>query len=235
MNRIPVTTAAKPVLPPRPIPVALSTYAETVLVPNTAPIMPPTASAKNAFSIPTAFPSSSMNPHCLPNAIRVPVVSKNVTNTIEKIIIIRLGIFLNNCPNPLRNPPNNDKSKLILITFAGRVGINTLPLPNPAAVNITPIMAVITNPTNTDAVTSLTYNIKVMRIPTIARSAGGDVSVPIETMVDGSATIIPAPFRPKNLKEKSDSRTDTELQVKRDDVQDSFPYTRNSDYQKYYA
>ena len=54
MNRIPVTIAVKPVLPPRPIPVALSTYAVTVLVPQIAPMIPPTASAKNAFSIPTA-------------------------------------------------------------------------------------------------------------------------------------------------------------------------------------
>ena len=54
MNKIPVTTAVKPDLPPIPIPAALSTYAVTVLVPNIAPTIPPTASAKNAFSIPTA-------------------------------------------------------------------------------------------------------------------------------------------------------------------------------------
>ena len=54
MNKIPVTTAVKPVLPPSPIPVALSTYADTVLVPQMDPITPPRASLKNAFSIPTA-------------------------------------------------------------------------------------------------------------------------------------------------------------------------------------
>ena len=54
INNMPVTIAVKPVLPPIPIPVALSTYAVTVLVPNTAPTIPPSASAKNAFSIPTA-------------------------------------------------------------------------------------------------------------------------------------------------------------------------------------
>ena len=54
MNNMPVTIAVKPVLPPFPIPVALSTNDVTVLVPNTAPTIPPSASAKNAFSIPTA-------------------------------------------------------------------------------------------------------------------------------------------------------------------------------------
>ena len=54
INNIPVTIAVKPVLPPSPIPVALSTYAVTVLVPQIEPIIPPTASLKNAFSIPTA-------------------------------------------------------------------------------------------------------------------------------------------------------------------------------------
>ena len=49
MNKIPVTIAVKPVLPPKPIPVALSTYAVTVLVPNIAPTIPPTASAKMRF------------------------------------------------------------------------------------------------------------------------------------------------------------------------------------------
>ena len=52
MNKIPVTIADKPVLPPLPIPAALYTYAVTVLVPNIAPIIPATASVKNAFSIP---------------------------------------------------------------------------------------------------------------------------------------------------------------------------------------
>ena len=54
INKIPVTTETRPVLPPSPIPAALSTKAVTVLVPQIDPIIPPSASLKNAFSIPTA-------------------------------------------------------------------------------------------------------------------------------------------------------------------------------------
>ena len=171
-NSKPVTIAVRPVLPPFPIPAALSTNAVTVLVPNTAPTMPPTASAMNAFSIPTAWPSSSMNPHCLPKLIRVPVVSKNVTNINENKIIIRFGMFEKSCPNPLMNPQNNDKSKLADTICAGREGINMLPAPNPQAVKITPIMAVTINPRNTAAGIFFTYKTNVMIMPINARNSG---------------------------------------------------------------
>ena len=62
-NKIPVTIAVKPVLPPRPIPVALSTYAVKVLVPKIAPIIPLIASPRKALSIPSASPFSSTKPH----------------------------------------------------------------------------------------------------------------------------------------------------------------------------
>ena len=105
-----------------------------------------------------------MNPHCLPNAIKVPVVSKNVTNTSENNIIIKFGIFENNCPNPLTNPANKDVSKLAETNSDGIAGIKISPAPNPHKVNITPMMAVTTNPINTAAGTLFTYKIKVMII-----------------------------------------------------------------------
>ena len=200
MNNIPVTIAVNPVLPPSPIPVALSTYAVTVLVPQMEPIIPEIASLKNAFSIPTALPSSSMNLHCLPNEIKVPVVSKKVTNTSENTIMIKFGILENNWLNPFANPPNSDKSKLVVITVDGSVGINMSPAPNPNAVNINPMIAVMTSPRNTAAGTFLTYKTNVSTIPINARSAGGAISDPIPTKVEGSATIIPAPLRPMNAR-----------------------------------
>ena len=101
MNKIPVTIAAKPVLPPAPTPVALSTYAVKVLVPQMEPITPLIASTKNAFSTPSILPSSSMYPAWLAIPSKVPVVSKKVTNTKENNIISKLGMFLNNSPNPV--------------------------------------------------------------------------------------------------------------------------------------
>lgn len=62
-KKIPINTAVNPVLPPRPIPVALSTYAFNVEVPKTAPMNPLIASARKAQSIPFALPFSSMKPH----------------------------------------------------------------------------------------------------------------------------------------------------------------------------
>ena len=139
-----------------PIPVALSIYAVTVLVPQTEPIIPANASLKNAFSIPLAFPSSSTNPHCLPTVIKVPVVSKNVTNTNENIIIIKLGIFENSCPNPLENPPTNVVSIFKVMICFGMDGINISPAPNPRNVKIKPIIAVASRPKNTAAGTFCT-------------------------------------------------------------------------------
>lgn len=62
-KKIPITMAVNPVLPPRPMPVALSTYAFNVEVPKIAPMIPLIASARKALSIPSALPSSSMKPH----------------------------------------------------------------------------------------------------------------------------------------------------------------------------
>ena len=62
-KKMPMNIAVNPVLPPRPIPVALSTYAFNVEVPKTAPMIPLSASARKALSIPSALPSSSMKPH----------------------------------------------------------------------------------------------------------------------------------------------------------------------------
>ena len=62
-KKMPMNMAVNPVLPPRPIPVALSTYAFNVEVPKTAPMIPLSASARKALSIPSALPSSSMKPH----------------------------------------------------------------------------------------------------------------------------------------------------------------------------
>lgn len=82
----------------------------------------------------------------------------------------------------------------------GTVGINISPVPNPSAVNIKPITAVTTNPTNTAAGNSLTYNINVIMTPINARRAGAAIRLPILTKVDGSDTMIPAPFKPKNAR-----------------------------------
>ena len=83
---------------------------------------------------------------------------------------------------------------------AGTAGINMSPVPNPNSVKITPRIAVITNPINTEAGTFLTYKTNVIIIPIKARSAGAAMSDPIETKVEGSATIIPAPLSPKNAR-----------------------------------
>ena len=200
IKHIPVTIAVKPVLPPSPIPVALSTYAVIGLVPNTEPIIPPIASPKNAFSIPLALPSSSTNPHWLANGINVPVVSKNVTNNIENSIIIRLGILLNNSLNPDKKPPNTLISKLNDITCDVKAGIVGSPAPNPNAVNIIPMIAVDINPKNTAAGTFLIYSIIVIKIPITVKSADGDEIVPIPMIVAGLATITPEPLKPIKAK-----------------------------------
>ena len=62
-KKIPINIAVNPVLPPSPIPVALSTYAFNVEVPKMAPMSPLIASARKARSIPSALPFSSMKPH----------------------------------------------------------------------------------------------------------------------------------------------------------------------------
>ena len=151
INNIPIVIAVRPVLPPSPIPVALSTYAVTVLDPKIAPIIPPIASLKNALLIPSVVPSSLTYPHSFARGINVPVVSKNVTKIKENKIIIKAGIFLNNSPNPCRNPPNRLKSKLKDTQCEGIVGIATAGSINPSAVKMTPIIAVATNPKNTAA------------------------------------------------------------------------------------
>lgn len=53
-KKIPINIAVNQVLPPIPIPVALSTYAFNVEVPKTAPMIPLIASARKALSIPSA-------------------------------------------------------------------------------------------------------------------------------------------------------------------------------------
>ncbi len=108
-----------------------------------------------------------------------------------------LGILLNSCPNPLVNPKSKDKSKLVEIALSGTEGISKSPAPNPNTVNITPISAVMINPTNTEAGTCLIYRTKVMMMPINARSAWGAISDPIVTKLEGLGTIIPAPL---NLK-----------------------------------
>ena len=87
-NKKPTTTAVNPVLPPSSIPEADSMYVVTVLVPMTAPIVVPAASAIKASS---AFSSSSFSftfPAILPTPYRVPAVSnistkKNAITTIK--------------------------------------------------------------------------------------------------------------------------------------------------------
>ena len=74
MNKIPVTTAVKPVRPPTAIPAVDSTNDVTVDVPNAAPATVPTASTNNAFSASTNSPFSSIKPASPPTEINVPAV-----------------------------------------------------------------------------------------------------------------------------------------------------------------
>ena len=105
MNNIPVITAVRPVLPPRPTPLALSTYADTVLDLNIALIIPPRALQINALLIPSIVPSSFSYPHSFARGIKVPVVSKNETKSREKIIMTNDGIFLNSSSNHAMKDP----------------------------------------------------------------------------------------------------------------------------------
>ena len=77
------------------------------------------------------------------------------------------------------------------------------PTPNPHNVKIKPITAVTTKPMNTAAGTFLTYNTKVIAIPINAKRAGAENNYPNAIKVEGSSTIIPAPFKPMNAKKKT--------------------------------
>lgn len=61
-------------------------------------------------------------------------------------------------------------------------------------------MAVTNDPTNTEAGTSFTYRTSVMIMPINARNAGGPIRDSLPTMVDGSETMIPGHFNPKNAR-----------------------------------
>ena len=129
-------------------------------------------------------------------------MSKKVTNNNEKMIVSKLGMLENNCPNPFVNAPIRDISKLNEMNSVGIDGIKAFPAPNPNNVNIAPKIEVITKPRNTAVCTFLRYNIKVIMTPITAKSAGADEILPIATKVEESPTIIPAPFKPTNVRKK---------------------------------
>ena len=202
IKRIPVTMAVIPVLPPRPMPVALSTYAVTVLDPNSAPMMPPIASLMNALLIPSVLPSSLTYPHSFAMGIRVPVVSKNVTKSRENKIRISDEILLKSSPNPERNPPNTLKFRLNEIHVFGIVGRAASGDVNPTKEKTTPKIAVKIKPKNTAAGTFLTYNASVMIMLIDASNTCGEAMFPSATTVVGLETIIPAFTSPKNARKK---------------------------------
>ena len=183
INSMPITMAVKPVFAPLSMPVALSINVVTVLVPKIEPIIPPKALESNAFLIFIGLPSSSSNPHSLPNEINTPVASKKLINTRVNNIMIKLGIFENNSPNPLVNPPNNVKSKVVVIACLGNAGINSFPAPNPIDTIINPMIDVIIIPRNTAAFTFLRYNIKVIKKLIRASNTGGENKFPNETVL----------------------------------------------------
>ena len=121
----------------------------------------------------------------------------------KRIMIKSRGLVEKSSPNPDANPKRTVVSKLNEIISFGIAGMKmSPPTPNPAAVKMTPMIAVIIKPMNTDAGTFLMYKTMVMRIPISAKSAGAEVSAPRPTRFAGSATIIPAPFKPMNAKKR---------------------------------
>lgn len=198
INSMPITILVKPVRDPIPIPVALSIYVVIVLVPNIEPIIPPRALRDNAFSIPSTSPSSLTNPHCLPNEINVPVASNRLIKTSVNNIMIKFGMFENNSPKPLVNPPNNDKSNIVVIAFLGNVGINSSPAPTPNNTMTNPMIAVIIIPMNMADRSCLRYRTKVIKIPITARNTGGENKFPNVRNVVGCVSIIPEDESPMN-------------------------------------
>lgn len=87
-NRRQTITAVSPVLPPTATPELDSIYAEVGLVPNKAPVVVPTASAKRApLERGNLFALS--RPACSATPSIVPVVSNKVINTNVKITAYR--------------------------------------------------------------------------------------------------------------------------------------------------
>ena len=88
INKSPMITAVKPVLPPDSTPVILSIYAPTVLTPKILPAVEPSASAINAFLALNILPFSSTKPARCATPINVPIVSntaiKSIVNTAIK-------------------------------------------------------------------------------------------------------------------------------------------------------
>ena len=84
-NRIPTTTAIRPVLAPAAIPAVDSMKDVVVDVPATAPKTVAMESAMNTFSFPSMFPLSSAIPDALPAATRVPVVSNTSTTSLSRL------------------------------------------------------------------------------------------------------------------------------------------------------
>ena len=94
----PVVIDVNPVLPPSPIPDALSTYAVTVDVPSKAPTVVPIASANNACLAFGSFPFSSNIFPFEATPTKHPTVSNkstnknvNTTTTISKLNIWFIG------------------------------------------------------------------------------------------------------------------------------------------------
>ena len=171
-----------------------------VLVQNIEPIIPPSAVDNNAFPIPLISPSSLTNPHCLLNEINVPVASKKLMNTSVNNSMIKFGMSENNSPKPLANPPNNDRSNVVVIACSGNDGINSFPVPNPKNVITNPMAAVIIIPMNTADCTCLRYNIKEIKMPSMASNTAGVNKFPNVRYVVGCASIIPEAVSPMNAR-----------------------------------
>ena len=107
-NRKPVTTDARPVLPPSATPAELSTNVVVVDVPKIAPTDVAIASERSAGLIRSSFPSSSSISALFATPTSVPSVSNISTNKNAKIITTKsraltcpIASMLKHCPKVL--------------------------------------------------------------------------------------------------------------------------------------
>ena len=116
INNTATVTDVNPVLPPCPIPAALSTYVVVLLVPKSAPIDVAVASANNAlsnfdeklFSLSNSFSSLSSNiPAFLPVPKNVPIVSKVSDKENANIVINTKDILDGSLNNPAKSNLKN--------------------------------------------------------------------------------------------------------------------------------
>ncbi len=126
-NNNATTREVKPVLPPSSIPLALSIYVVTVLVPRSAPNVVPSASVSSTSPILSTLPSLLTYPAKLASPVAVPRVSKK--STTKKVNTITVAVNSPRSSSPWRSIfMKSEKSGEATMLLGGLASPATIPV-----------------------------------------------------------------------------------------------------------